>query len=141
MAADSLILAERAAWIEAALYGRSDGATQRRSDEGEDGPVSAASLAVHLKGHENWGHETRRRRVREAVEYGREHLGMRICANGAGYWMARDHDEWAQFQESQKRGAVFKFVRIAKSHQAATERISRQQMIGDWGRRGLETRN
>jgi hypothetical protein len=125
--AENHILAERATRIEERL--------RRPSDEGGEGPVSAAALASAIEGHEAWSHETRRRRVREAVDYGRTQMGMRICANGEGYWMARDAQEWAAFQEAQKRGAVFKFVRIAKAKAAASERISGQQTIGDWGRR------
>jgi len=74
-------------------------------------------------------HESNRRRVREAVDYGRTQLGYRICANAAGYWLARNHTEWAAYQEARKRGAKFEFVRLAKQQAAATHKLNGQGVL------------
>ena len=91
---------------------------------GEAGPVAAVTLAgvcgIHGK------RETVRRRIREAIDHGRQELGIRFCANGDGYWLARDANEWAAFRQSQKAKTVFKFVRAAKCQRAVTEAFNEQ---------------
>ena len=90
-------------------------------------PLSAAELAGGL-GLVRMGHETRRRRVREAIEEARED-GVRICANGDGYWLARSAAEWRDYLESRKSGARFEFVRAGRMAAAATEAGSGQMLL------------
>lgn len=97
-------------------------------------PIPAADLAF-LCGITG-GHETIRRRIREAVDYGRTTRGMRLCANGDGYWLARDGDEWESFLESRRRSTVFRFVHDRRIREAVGERISGQGML--FGTRSAE---
>lgn len=72
------------------------------------------------------GHETVRRRMREAVSYAREELGWRICAGRGGYWLARNAAEWEAYKAAAGRKARFTFVRLSRAQRAASERISQQ---------------
>jgi len=87
-------------------------------------PVSAVHLAsfMDVKG----GHESLRRRVREAVAHARKELGARICANGDGYWLARTHREWREYIDAVATKAKFQFVRMRQANEAVTDRIGEQ---------------
>ena len=95
----------------------------------ETGPMPAAGLAFLCK--IGGGHETVRRRIREAVDYGRTMLGMRLCANGEGYWLARNGSEWESFLESRRRSTVFRFVHDRRIREAVGERIGGQGKLFD----------
>jgi hypothetical protein len=99
------------------------------------GPAPAVTLAkaCGIKG----SHETARRRIREAIEFARQKMGIRFCANGDGYWIARDAGEWGRFRESQKARTVFRFVRAAECQRAVTERMNRQGRLFDLGPVGV----
>ena len=88
------------------------------------GPVAAITLAARCSIRGN--HESVRRRVRDAVTFGRENMGMRICANGDGYWLAADASEWAAYLNAVKDGGKFAFVRARRMREAATDRIGGQ---------------
>ena len=98
-------------------------------DVAKHGPMPAVDLArlCGIGGE----HETQRRRIREAVDYGRTTLGMRICANGEGYWLADDGGEWGKFLESRRRGTVFRFVRDRRIREAVGDRVSGQGKLFD----------
>ncbi len=115
------VLAKRARRIYAYLYGR------------DHGPVSAITLAELLRLSPGLQRETLRRRVREAVDCGREELGFRICANGQRYWLARDARKWAAFREARKAKRRFGFVRDRQCQQAVTERFNKQGLLFDMG--------
>ncbi len=93
------------------------------------GPVSAWGLAVicGIRG----GHETMRRRIREAIDYGREKLGYRFCANGEGYWLARNAAEWGAFREARRRWGRFVFAKGRRGQEAVVDRENRQGMLFD----------
>ena len=101
------------------------GAAIRRRLEVEAAPLNAKSLAATcgIKG----AHETLRRRIREAVTFAREGTGLRICANSSGYWLARDASEWKSYLQAVALGARFKFVKLAKTKAAVTDRMNRQE--------------
>lgn len=65
--------------------------------------------------------ENRRRRIREVVEYGREHAGFEICANRDGYWLA-EPGEWLQYIAHQKTEAKGTFARVRRQTAAVSER-------------------
>ena len=90
-------------------------------------PLSAIYLAAAIGVAGN--RENQRRRVREAMTYAREKLGQRICANGRGYWIARDATEWQQYQDAAGRGARFAFVSLRRRQAAVTERFSGQGLL------------
>ncbi len=97
------------------------------------GPHSAVMLAIQVG---IFGQrESIRRRVRTVIKHARESLGERICAgqgNGkAGYWLARDADEWAAYQASRKAKAVFQFADLAKQKRAITDRMNGQGRLFD----------
>ncbi|HEB79763.1 MAG TPA: hypothetical protein ENI79_04740 [Rhodospirillales bacterium] len=79
---------------------------------------SAIDLAARLLIH--GAHETKRRRVRELVR-GARRRGMRVCADGEGYWLARDPEEWQAYIACKKSGAKFEFKQIGDWTRAATD--------------------
>ncbi len=94
---------------------------------GEDErPVSARQLAADL--HIVGNAEVVKRRIREAVEYAREH-GHMVCANGEGYWLARDAAEYAAYEETRMARTKFEFVRRKKRRKAVSERNTKQGML------------
>ena len=97
------------------------------------GPVTAVDLAPRLWINATMSHESIRRRVREAVVHARETLGLRICANGDGYWLARSSREWQRYQEHAHSKARFAFVRARKRQERVTDRMNEQGML--FGRR------
>ena len=98
-------------------------------DMGGDRPVSAIRLSGRIDVGGN--HENKRRRVREAVTYARETLGQRICGNGDGCWLARNHSEWAAYLAAVKSQTVFTFVRMSRTSRAVAERIGGQGKLFD----------
>ena len=95
--------------------------------EHDEGPVAARWLAQHLGLHTT-NAETLRRRVREAADYARKH-GHMVCANGAGYWLARSVAEYARYEASRKSGAKFEFVAQKQRQRAVSERNTRQGVL------------
>lgn len=90
---------------------------------GDHREIPAADLAVAcLIG---GTHENQRRRVREVVEWCRRE-GYRVCANGQGYWLARDAEEWARYREHVKSGAKGSFARVRDNQAAVVDRCSGQ---------------
>lgn len=98
------------------------------------GPVTADEIAVRLGiicETQTDPREARRRIVRDLVAWLREH-GEMVCANTIdGYWMARDWSEYRLYQEAERSGAVFKFVRLRDEREAARERHNGQVMMFD----------
>lgn len=97
-----------------------------------DRPVTAveAAAAMGLKR----GRESQRRRVREAAKYARENLGHRVCAGAGasvdcGYWLARTAAEWAEYLETQRTGARFKFAALARTQRAVTDAMNQQRRL------------
>ncbi len=95
------------------------------ADEDER-PVSARQLAAELCIVGNA--EVVKRRIREAVEYAREH-GHMVCANGEGYWLARDAAEYTAYEETRTARTKFEFVRRKKRRKAVSERNTGQQVL------------
>ena len=91
-------------------------------------PMPAVKLAGFL-GLRTENRETLRRRVREAVAFAREALGYRICANDAGYWLARKHSEWEAYRRAAEKGAKFAFVRMRRTERAVGERMGKQGLL------------
>ena len=87
------------------------------------GPIAARTLADKCR--IGGSCETRRRRIRKAVQAARD-AGARVCADGDGYWLARNAGEWHEYLEAVKRGARFKFVRVRRTQEAVTDRLAGQ---------------
>jgi hypothetical protein len=92
-------------------------------------PISAAVIAASFGGNP-LAHEVARRRVREIVASLRED-GQRICANGDGYWIARDDGEWKRYCESRAAQAKFEFVVLRTMKQAANDKRTGQEKLFD----------
>ena len=95
------------------------------------GPVTAIALTGPLGLERLMGRETIRRRVREVIAYARNILGIQICADGSGYWLARSTSEWRAYQDATKNRARFVFVRAAKQQSRARDRRSGQLELFD----------
>ncbi len=76
-------------------------------------------------------HESIRRRIREAVRFGRDHMGLKFCSDGHGYWLARSAAEWAEFKAAENAKTVFRFVRMARVNRAVAERQNGQGLLFD----------
>lgn len=76
-----------------------------------DRPVPAVQLCSHtfpLESRKHWSHETKRRRVREAVVFARQRIAARqealiIAANGEGYWITGDAGVMAWYAQRRRR--------------------------------------
>ena len=92
-------------------------------------PVNARALGavLRLKG----ATEPLRRAVRRIVEHARRTLGLRICANLSGYWLARDADEWREYQAAIAANLRFKFYRISQTKAAVVNRMNEQGTLFD----------
>jgi len=121
--------------------GRNDAETRGRGDAGKshdgyrieldaDRPIPAIKLAnwvgVRVGSHD----ESKRKGVRNVIEQLRLQ-GWRICADGEGYWIARDDAEWHAYQEARKTQAKFTFARVSQMKKAANEASSQQALLPD----------
>jgi len=93
------------------------------TEAGRPQPTPAVTIAawLGLSGHR----ESRRRQVRKLVHEARN-SGFRVCAESRGYWLARSDAEWHAYGEAVKRGAIYRFVALAKQRKAANETQSGQ---------------
>jgi len=94
-------------------------------------PVPAAQLCVHafdLEVRRPWSHETRRRRVRDAVVVARKQLAERtrgmfctvpntIAANGEGYWITAEAAVIKWYAERRRRRGLGELVQASKTKQ------------------------
>ena len=94
----------------------------------DDRPLTASEIVEALGIAAGWNWEARRREVRELVITLRQ-AGHRVCAYHAGYWLARDAAEWAEYLEHRKRGARFEFVTVRQMTEAATDRGNEQRQL------------
>lgn len=97
-------------------------------NERESAPVTARELAKPIGARGN--REARRRRVREAAAYAREVLGEMVCANGDGYWLARDVAEYTMYEEHRRANTRFAFVAAKKRRRAVSEKNTGQKLFG-----------
>lgn len=103
------------------------------------GPIAAVELAEAMNFRTD-NRETLRRRVREAVEFARETLGVRICANDQGYWIARNAAEWAAYLNARKAGLRFAFAAIGTAQRAAVEALAEQGSLFGEGNQAARQR-
>ncbi len=91
-------------------------------------PVPAIDIAGHLSLGGN--REAKRRRVRMLVEM-LHGAGYRVCAGDGGYWIARSHLDWKNYEDAKKRNARYRFVVIKKTADAVTHRKNKQGSLFD----------
>jgi hypothetical protein len=91
-------------------------------------PVPASQLCMHVfdkAARETWSHETRRRRVRDAVVFARRQLadfsaldfsdGKRTLAgNGQGYWLSADANVIRWYADRRRKRALHELAAMAK---------------------------
>ncbi len=92
-------------------------------------PVTARELAEPIGAHGKDA-EVLRRRVREAAAYAREVLGEMVCANGDGYWLAREAAEYTMYEEHRRANTRFAFVAAKKRRRAVSEKNTGQKLFG-----------
>ncbi len=90
---------------------------------GEANFVSAASLAKQIGLPESMGHETRRRRIREAVTRAREMLREQgaeeaLVASGAGYALSGDAALIRSWIEDRRRAGLTDLVEVGRTQRS-----------------------
>lgn len=93
-------------------------------------PITAVELALQacLAG----SREMKRRKVRAVIEVLRD-AGTRVCASAAGYWLARDGAEWADYLVHTRAGLAFRFSDVRRAETAAREAVTRQGRLFEDG--------
>lgn len=86
---------------------------------------SAADLAAFL-GFGGQSRENARRSVREVATWARERAGLRICADGEGYWLAQSATEWELYLDARRLKARFGFADAKKIRTAVIDAANRQ---------------